>query len=116
MDDPVSFARRLRGEQTPAERRFWALLHPFRAGGWHWRRQAPIGPYVVDFVCKRALLVVEIDGDSHYGAEGIAHDARRTAYLARLGYRVQRFTNLDVLDNEDGVFNTVRGILGEPEP
>src|SRR5690606_38711800 len=118
MEDPIGFARRLRREQTPAERRFWALIHPWRdtAGplGWHWRRQAPVGPYVVDFICKRIGLVVEIDGDSHYDAAGIAHDARRTAFLAGLGYRVLRFTNDDVMDNADGVFEVMLGVLGEP--
>ena len=114
MDDPISFARRLRRDQTAAERRFWALIHPWRDSGWHWRRQAPIGPYVVDFVCKRTRHVVEIDGGSHYDAAGMAHDARRTAYLTGLGYTVLRFTNIDVLDNADGVFDMMRGVLGEP--
>jgi very-short-patch-repair endonuclease len=54
MDDPITFARKLRREQTPAERRFWRLLQPWRERGWHWRRQAPIGPYVADFVYKQA--------------------------------------------------------------
>lgn len=58
--------------------------------------------------------MVEIDGDSHYGAEGIAHDARRTAFLNGRNYRVLRFTNFDVLDNAEGVFDVLRGVLGEP--
>jgi len=115
MDDPVSFARRLRREQTSAERRFWALLHPWRMAGWHLRRQAPIGPYVVDFVCKRCKLIIEIDGDSHYSDPGQRRDAVRSAYLAELGYRVLRFTNLDVSDGAHGVFDVLRGVLGEPD-
>jgi very-short-patch-repair endonuclease len=115
MDDPISFARRLRRDQTAAERRFWALIRPWRDSGWHWRRQAPVGPYVVDFICKRIKLVVEIDGDSHYDAAGVAHDARRTDALGGLGYTVLRFTNSDVLDNADGAFDVLRGALGEPE-
>lgn len=59
MDDPVTFARKLRRQQTPAERRFWALLHPWRSAGMHWRRQAPVGPYVVDFVCKAQKLTIQ---------------------------------------------------------
>lgn len=114
MTDQVSFARRLRREQTAAERRFWALLQPWRDSGWHWRRQAPVGPYVVDFLCKRVRLVVEIDGDSHYDVAGQAHDAQRTAFLVELGYTVLRFTNLDVLGNADGVFDALRKVLGEP--
>jgi very-short-patch-repair endonuclease len=114
MDDPITFARKLRREQTPAERQFWALLHPWRDNGWHWRRQAPIGPFVVDFVYKRGLLIVEIDGDSHYQDAGVARDANRTAYLERLGYAVVRFTNADVLENAEGVFDVMREMLGEP--
>ena len=62
MEDRISFARKLRLEQTPAERRFWALLHPWREAGWHFRRQAPIGPFVVDFVCKRNKLETRKNG------------------------------------------------------
>jgi very-short-patch-repair endonuclease len=114
MEDPITFARKLRREQTTAERRFWALLHPWRAHGQHWRRQAPIGPFVVDFIFKRGKLIVEIDGDSHYSDEGIARDERRTSYLERLGYRIQRFTNGDISDNLEGVVEVMRALLGEP--
>ena len=115
MEDKTSFARTLRRDQTPAERRFWTLLHAWREAGWHFRRQAPIGPYVVDFVCKRIKLVIEIDGDSHSSDEGLARDSVRTAYLRRLGHSVLRFTNDDVLGSDDGVFEVLRGVLGEPE-
>ena len=115
MEDQVNFARRLRREMTPAERRFWALLHPWRERGWHWRRQVPVGPYVLDFALKRDKLAVEIDGDSHYVDAGLAHDTRRTAFLQGEGYRVLRFTNHDVLDNADGVGTVMLGILGEPD-
>ncbi|WP_157959753.1 endonuclease domain-containing protein [Devosia submarina] len=115
MDDPISFARKLRREQTPAERRFWRLLEPWRERGCHWRRQAPIGPYVADFVFKQGKLIVEIDGDSHYHDAGMAHDVRRTDYLTGLGYRVVRFTNSDVLGNSEGVYDILRGLLGEPD-
>jgi very-short-patch-repair endonuclease len=114
MVKPVSFAQTLRQQQTPAERRFWAMLHAWRSSGWHFRRQSPIGVYVVDFVCKRHRLVIEIDGDSHYSPEGLAHDFRRTAHLARRGYRVLRYTNREVMDNPDGVFEHLCGVLGRP--
>ncbi|WP_082511768.1 endonuclease domain-containing protein [Devosia sp. Leaf420] len=115
MDDQTTFARKLRRDQTLAERRFWVLLEPWRDAGWHFRRQAPIGPFVVDFVCKRQKLIFEIDGDSHYSDEGVARDSVRTAYLRRLGYSVLRFTNEDVLGSDDGVFEVLRGVLGEPD-
>ena len=106
-----TLAQRLRRDQTPAERRFWVILHPFREQGWHFRRQTPIGPYIVDFACKRARLVFEIDGDSHYEEAGIARDRVRTAYLESRGYRVVRFTNDDVLTSDDGVYPMVAEIL-----
>lgn len=114
MDDPVTFARRLRRDQTPAERRFWALLYPWRSSGQHWRRQAPIGPYVVDFVCKREKLIVEIDGETHFSEAGVAHDEQRTAYLEQRGYRLVRFTNAEVTGNSEGVFAVMVGLLREP--
>lgn len=114
MADPVTFARKLRREQTLPERRFWALTLAWRDAGLHWRRQAPIGPYVVDFVCKRAKLVVEIDGDTHFSDTAEAHDAQRTAYLAGRGYRVLRFTNDDVMQRGEGVFAVLAEALGQP--
>ena len=114
MADSVTFARKLRREQTLPERRFWALTLPWRDAGLHWRRQSPIGPYVVDFVCKSQKLVVEIDGETHFSEAGLAHDAQRTAYLAERGYRVLRFTNDYVMQRGEGVFTILTEALGEP--
>ena len=114
MRDPVGVARRLRRDQTDAERRFWALLYPWRFSGWHFRRQAPVGVYFADFVCKREKLIFEIDGGGHYSDDGAARDARRTAVLGQAGYRMVRFSNDDVLGNADGVGEVLVGILGEP--
>ena len=108
----TTIARKLRLEQTAAERRLWLVIQSFRADGWHFRRQSPIGPYVVDFVCKQARLIFEIDGDSHYVDGAVAADAARTTYLESRGYRVVRFTNLDVLTNSEGVWSEVGGCLG----
>ena len=112
----TSFARSLRQQATPAEARFWVLLYTFRQAGWHFRRQAPIGPYITDFACKRAGLIFEIDGDSHYSDEGLAADSLRTAYLQSRGYRVFRFTNGDVMTNPEGVFDVVNDILQRKTP
>ncbi|SFV38294.1 Very-short-patch-repair endonuclease [Devosia crocina] len=114
MDDPVTFARKLRREQTAPERRFWVILQPWRDAGLHWRRQAPLGPYIVDFVCKPAKLIVEIDGDTHYSEDGMIRDTERTAFLESRRFRVLRFTNAEVMDNAEGVFGVLSGILGEP--
>ena len=108
----ATIARKLRSEQTSAERRFWLVIQSFREEGWHFRRQSPVGPYVVDFVCKRAHLIFEIDGDSHHADGAVAADATRTAYLESRGYRVVRFTNLEVLSNSEGVWSEVSAYLG----
>ena len=110
----TALARRLRRDQTPAERKLWELLYAFRQAGWHVRRQSPIGDYVVDFVCKRAGLVFEVDGDTHYLPGAEAKDVERTAYLSMRGYRVVRFTNLDVMSNPEGVYFELMRLLGDP--
>jgi very-short-patch-repair endonuclease len=67
----------------------------------------PIGPYIVDFVCHDANLVLEIDGGQHFEPEHIKHDARRDAFLSSKGYRVLRFNNHEVIGNRQGVLETV---------
>ncbi|MBJ7576853.1 endonuclease domain-containing protein [Devosia sp. MC532] len=114
MRDQIKFAQSLRRNQTDAERQFWALLYPWREQGIHWRRQAPIGPYVVDFCCRRIKLVVEIDGDSHSSDAELVHDATRTAYLERQGFTVLRLTNVDAYESLEGVFSVMCRVLGTP--
>src|SRR4051812_5129020 len=86
------FARQLRNNATPAEKRLWYFL---RAGklGVKFRRQAAIGGYIVDFVCFTHRLIVELDGPQHVAEKGQVHDACRTAWLASCGFRVIRFRN-----------------------
>ena len=103
----LSRARSLRSNPTPAEVRFWRLINPLRSDGVHFRKQ--------DFVCNASRLIVEIDGDSHFDDSGIAADAARTAYLKGHGYRVLRFTNLEVMAQPEGVFAEVVSALGERE-
>ncbi|MBM3561380.1 MAG: endonuclease domain-containing protein [Alphaproteobacteria bacterium] len=93
-------ARRLRRNQTDAERSLWQALHALRPR-WKFCRQYPVGGYVVDFACPAAKLAVELDGGQH--ATRMAADAARTATLAARGYRVVRFWNNDVLENIAGV-------------
>jgi len=109
-------AKSLRADSTPAERRLWRMLEPFRTGGYHLRKQVPIGPYYADIACHHAHLVIEVDGDSHFDDRGLRHDAARDAFLARQGYTVLRFTNFEVLRNPDGVFDVVAAYLaGQPK-
>ena len=99
-------ARRLRREMTDVEKKLWRRLCGDQLGV-SFRRQHPIGAYVVDFYCAPAGLVVELDGDQHGTEEGLASDARRTAFLASKGLRVLRFWNHEARTNLDGVVETI---------
>src|SRR5262249_28002322 len=90
-------ARKLRREMTEAEKRLWQMLRSRQTEGYRFRRQVPIGRFIVDFVCRAARLIVEIDG----GQRGLLTEgeASRTRFLEREGYRVLRFWNNEVLDN-----------------
>jgi len=101
----VERARELRTEDTKAEAHLWASLRDRRPGGWRWKRQVPQGPYIVDFYCAEAMLVVEVDGGQH--ADAVPYDERRTTFLASKGLRVLRFWNREVLTNRDGVCLTI---------
>jgi very-short-patch-repair endonuclease len=105
-------AKTLRQDMTDAERIVWHTVRAHRLNGAAFRRQAPIGPYVVDFVCHAVKLVIEVDGGQHFEPRQIAHDRRRHGYLATQGYRVLRFTNLDVIKNKSGVLETIAAAIG----
>ena len=82
-------ARTLRAKQTDSEARLWGGLRGRKLQGWKWRRQAPIGPFVVDFFCSAVRLVVELDGSQHL--DQLDYDTRRTRFLEERGLRVMRF-------------------------
>ncbi|MDR2186501.1 MAG: endonuclease domain-containing protein [Azonexus sp.] len=88
-------AKALRQQQTEAEQKLWFYLRGGRFGGVKFKRQKPIGPYVVDFVAVNAKLVIELDGGQHQERED--DDQIRTRYLESLGYRVLRFWNNECL-------------------
>ena len=98
---------------SPAEARLWTILRqePFKE--LHFRRQMPIGPYYVDFVSVRARLVIEVDGSQHYEDDVVAYDARRTAAIEALGYRVVRFATTDVMQHLGGVCTMLVVLLGK---
>ena len=97
-------------EPTEAENRFWWEARDRRLYGHKFKRQQVIGPYIADFVCLSRRLVVEIDRGQH--SETAEYDQRRTAELEKLGYRVIRFWNADVLTNMEGVIDAVLAELG----
>jgi very-short-patch-repair endonuclease len=102
-----SFARRLRREMSPIERRLWSHIRNNKAG-FHFRRQQVVGQYVADFYCHQAGLVIEVDGDTHQDPE---RDAARDRAFEAKSIRVLRFTNLDVFHNIDGVMYAIMEAL-----
>jgi very-short-patch-repair endonuclease len=104
MASVVETARRLRRDQTDAERKLWFRLRDRRLAGLKFRRQTPLGPYVADFCCEDARLVVELDGGQH---NENPRDAVRTKALEAMGYLVLRFWNNDVFNNIAGVLKTI---------
>ena len=109
-------ARQLRRSATDAERRLWLRLRSARLHGAKFRRQHPLGPYIADFFCLAARLVVELDGGGHDAEAQRRADAARTAYLESCGYRVLRFWNNEVIDNIDGVVEKIAEYLLGPSP
>ena len=93
---------------TDAERRLWSRLRDRQLGGYKFRRQAPIGDYIDDFLCEEKRLVVEVDGGQH---ADLGKDQARTAVLESLGYRVVRYWNNEVLATTDGVLEHLLGEL-----
>lgn len=87
--------------QTSAETKLWTILRNRQLDGYKFRRQKPIGRFIVDFFCDDAKLVIEIDGDTHAGREG--YDINRTKWLENEGYQVIRFKNDDILTNLENV-------------
>src|SRR5579863_3716749 len=111
----VDRARELRRERTSAEAKLWASLRSRGLKGFKFVRQAPLGPYFGDFVCRDEKLVVEIDGATHGTAEEVKRDAKRSAYLAEQGYRIVRFTNAEVFEALQGVLETILAALERRE-
>ena len=92
-------ARSLRLHATKAESLLWYELRELKADGLKFRRQSPIGPYIVDFVCPSVKLIVEVDGDLHETEAGRRHDANRDSYLRSLDYVILRIDEPDVINN-----------------
>jgi len=112
-----SRARTLRRNLTDAERLIWEALRAHRLNSASFRRQTPIGPYVADFVCHAAKLIIELDGGQHFEPRQEQRDARRTAFLNAKGFRVIRFSNLEVMKNRTGVLEAIVNALSEtPSP
>ena len=105
-------ARKLRSNPTDAERFLWRHLRLRQFAGYKFRRQRPIGPYIVDFVCLEKLLVIEVDGGQH--SEQRSYDARRDAWLKKEGFRVLRFWDDEVLKQVESVKQAIWETLSAP--
>ena len=114
MHDLVSLSRNLRKRQTDAENLLWRHLRGNQLEGLRFRRQHPLGRYIVDFICLEKRLVLEIDGGQHAVEQD--KDIERDNWLRTEGYRVLRFWNNDVLSNLEGVMESIRlNILSNPD-
>jgi len=109
-------ARQLRKQMTPQEVKLWVHLRSWRSRGFHFRRQAPRDGYILDFLCLRHWLIVEVDGGQHGLNSHIRRDAERDDHFEQLGFRILRFWNSDVDKNLDGVLETIDRALHVPTP
>lgn len=107
-------ARSLRQNMTKAEVILWTHLRKRAMNGARFRRQHPIGPYIADFACASAKLVVEVDGATHSTPDEVAYDSRRTTYLERYGWTVLRVTNTNIYEDMDGVWRAIAAQLAPP--
>jgi very-short-patch-repair endonuclease len=100
-------AKKLRSSTTPHERALWRALKELPVSGTHFRRQAPIGPYVVDLFCPAAYLIIELDGGHHNDDETAEQDRARQLWLEREGYRVIRFWNSEIANDLNAVMERI---------
>jgi len=107
----VSIARSLRKRMTPQEVKLWIRLRQWRSERIKFRRQVPIGRYVVDFACFDPKIVIEVDGGQHSLDSHRARDERRDHWLKGQGFEVIRVWNMDVDGNMDGVLTQIRDYL-----
>ncbi len=112
MDELTQKARLLRKNLTPQEQKLWNILKNKQFYGYKFLRQYPIKPYIVDFICREAKIIIEIDGGQHNQVKDIAYDKVRTDYLNKLGYKVIRFWNNDIDMNPEGVYKVLQYEMG----
>jgi very-short-patch-repair endonuclease len=112
----TTIARQLRRTETRAEQVLWSWLRARRLGSAKFRRQEPIGNYIVDFVCFDRKLIIEVDGAHHSDTDIAENDVVRTQWLESQGLRVLRFSNGDILDNAGAVIAQIAKALESTSP
>ena len=111
----TNLVRNLRHHSPDAEAILWLRLKNGQVEGVKFRRQQPIGKYIVDFVCFERKLIVEVDGGQHNTTEGIKKDSARTAWLENEGFHVVRFWSDETITNTEGVVWKIQEFLGQTE-
>lgn len=107
MNSKTIKARSLRKNMTEQERKLWQYLRKRSINDFKFRRQYPIGNYIVDFACLEKNLVIEIDGGQHNQSDNILYDQSRTKYIEKCGYKVIRFWNNEIENNIEGVYEEI---------
>ena len=108
-------ARNQRKSKNPLEAKLWTLLRNRRLGGLKFRRQQPVGPYVLDFYCSRSKLAIELDGSGHARASKAIRDVARDEIIRGLGIRLIRFWNSDLIKSENAVLERILEIAVETQ-
>ena len=112
MNEQIEKSRELRKNMTPQERKLWSILRNRQFFNYRFRRQFPIGQYIVDFICREKKIIIEIDGGQHNEQQNIEYDNNRTKYLNSEGYKVIRFWNNEIDKNMSGVYNRLKEVFG----
>jgi len=119
MKQTTRIARILRKNLTPQERKIWEIVRAHRFYGLEFRRQYPVGRYIVDFICKEKKIIIEIDGGQHNQDINKELDIQRTNYLISKGYKVIRFWNNEIDNNIAGVYEILKKYIdssNQPPP
>ena len=111
MDNKYTLARKLRKNSTKEELAIWSILRNRQFFNLKFKRQVPIGNYIVDFVCEEKKLIIELDGGQHNQPEEQEYDKMRTEFLNSKGYRVVRFWNNDINSNLAGVYEELSRLI-----
>ena len=108
MNNQIEKSRELRKNMTVQERKLWNIIRNRQFFGYRFRRQFPIGQYIVDFVCREKKIIIEIDGGQHNEINNIEYDKKRTEFLNSEGFKVIRFWNNEIDNNIDGVYKKLK--------
>jgi very-short-patch-repair endonuclease len=109
--ETIEKRRQLRANQTEAEKILWSKLRNKQLAGYKFFRQYGIGSYIADFYCPLLKIVIEVDGSQHFSKEGLVYDKEREKIFKDLGIRTIRFSNIDVLNNIEGVYQSIQDQL-----